>query len=94
MGVLTQTMTRLHDEIVSASRSRQALRDELIRQTEERRSQDFRSMHWLRERSGGSPPCMAWPNTSSPRPCGSQDRKSRTADYSCTSYKGKGSREE
>ena len=39
MGVLTQTMTRLHDEIVSASRSRQALRDELIRQTEERRSQ-------------------------------------------------------
>ena len=39
MGVLTQTMTRLHDEIVSASRSRQALRGELIRQTEERRSQ-------------------------------------------------------
>jgi len=39
MGVLTQTMTRLHDEIVSASRSRQALRGELIRQTQERRSQ-------------------------------------------------------
>jgi hypothetical protein len=39
MGVLTQTMTRLHDEIVSASRSRQTLRGELIRQTEERRSQ-------------------------------------------------------
>jgi hypothetical protein len=39
MSVLTQAMTRLHDEIVSASRSRQALRGELIRQTEERRSQ-------------------------------------------------------
>ena len=39
MGVLTQTMTRLHEEIVSANRSRQALRGELIRQTEERRSQ-------------------------------------------------------
>jgi len=39
MGVLTQTMTRLHEEIVSANRSRQALRGELLRQTEERRSQ-------------------------------------------------------
>ena len=39
MGVLTQTMTRLHEEIVSGNRSRQALRGELMRQTEERRSQ-------------------------------------------------------
>jgi len=39
MSVLTETMTRLHDEIVSANRSRKAFRGELVRQTEERRSQ-------------------------------------------------------
>ena len=39
MGFLTQTMMRLHDEIVSGNRSRQALRGELIRQAEERLSQ-------------------------------------------------------
>jgi hypothetical protein len=39
MSVLTETMTRLHDEIVSADRSRKAFRGELVRQTEERRSQ-------------------------------------------------------
>lgn len=39
MGILTETMSRLRDEIVSASRSRQTFRGELVRQTEERRSQ-------------------------------------------------------
>jgi len=38
MGDLTQTMTRLHEEIVSANRSRQALRSQLIRQTADRRT--------------------------------------------------------
>ena len=39
MSVLTETMTRLHNEIVSANQSRKAFRGELVRQTEERRSQ-------------------------------------------------------
>ena len=39
MSVLTETMTRLHEEIASANRSRKAFRGELVRQTEERRSQ-------------------------------------------------------
>jgi hypothetical protein len=38
MGVLTVTMTRLRDEIVSSRRARVALRGELVRQTEERRT--------------------------------------------------------
>jgi cell division protein FtsN len=39
MGTMTQAMTRLRDEIVSASHSRLAFRGDLVRQTEERRSQ-------------------------------------------------------
>jgi hypothetical protein len=39
MGVLTQAMTRLRDEIVSSSQARKALRDALIRQTSEQRAQ-------------------------------------------------------
>lgn len=39
MGVLTETMTRLHNEIVSANQSRKAFRDELVRKTDERRSE-------------------------------------------------------
>lgn len=38
MGVLTVTMTRLRDEIVSSRRARVALRGELVRQTDERRN--------------------------------------------------------
>ncbi len=41
MGVLTQAMTRLRDEIVSSSHARMALRGALTRQTEERRAQVF-----------------------------------------------------
>jgi len=41
MGVLTQEMTRLRDEIVSSSHARMALRGTLIRQTEQRRAQVF-----------------------------------------------------
>ena len=39
MGMLTNSMTRLRDEIVSSRHSRLAFRGELVRQTEERRSQ-------------------------------------------------------
>jgi hypothetical protein len=39
MSVLTESMTRLHNEIVSANQSRKVFRGELVRQTEERRSQ-------------------------------------------------------
>ena len=39
MGMLTNAMTRLRDEIVSSRHSRLAFRGELVRQTEERRSQ-------------------------------------------------------
>ena len=39
MGVLTKAMIRLRDEIVTSRHSRLAFRGELVRQTEERRSQ-------------------------------------------------------
>lgn len=39
MGMLTKTMMRLRDEIVSSRHSRLVFRDELVRQTEARRSQ-------------------------------------------------------
>ncbi|HUY13901.1 MAG TPA: hypothetical protein VMX16_09780 [Terriglobia bacterium] len=39
MGILTETMTRLRDEIVSSRHARVALRGDLVHQTDERRSQ-------------------------------------------------------
>jgi hypothetical protein len=39
MGVLTEAMMRLRDEIVSASHARSSLREALIRETGKRRAQ-------------------------------------------------------
>ena len=53
MGVLTKAMMRLRDEIVTSRHSRLAFRDELIRQTEERRSQvSALCIAFVRDRAG------------------------------------------
>lgn len=55
MGVLTETMTRLRDEIVSSRHVRAALRGDLARRTDERRAEvlALRS-RFMRDRAGAS----------------------------------------
>jgi len=53
VGVLTETMTRLRDEIVSWHQARVVLRGDLVRQTDERRAQvSALRAGFMRDRAG------------------------------------------
>ena len=82
MGVLTETMTRLRDEIVSSRHARAALRGDLSRRTDERRAEvlALRS-RFMRDRAGAS---HAWlgPTLSERRTAEADQRKLAEDDRS------------